>query len=159
MRRCIDISELFNGNDNLYDLPEIKKRNQNFIDINIYLLETNINTNQIIDTLKQYKCKKGYTKVILDTTKVDNSWKKSKLYLTNYENLPHLNDKAKYLGSRKNLFEGNVIEPPKININDEGNVEFENGRNRFANLRDLGVEFIPFIVCKKELTEIKNICV
>ena len=73
MRRCIDVSELFNDIDNLYDLPEIKEKNQIFIDVNIYLLQTNLNTEQIIDTLKQYKCKKGYTKVILDTTKVDNN--------------------------------------------------------------------------------------
>jgi len=139
---------------NFYDLPEIKKRNQKFIETNIHLLQTNINTEQIIDTLKQYKCKKGYTKVILDTTKVDNNWKKTELYLTNYENLPYLNDKAKYLESRKNLIDGNVIEPPIININDEGNIEFETGRNRFANLRDLGVKFIPFIIYKKELSTV-----
>ena len=38
MRRCIDVSELFNDIDNLYDLPEIKEKNQIFIDVNIYLL-------------------------------------------------------------------------------------------------------------------------
>jgi hypothetical protein len=141
---------------NFYESLEVKKRNQDFIETNIHLLQTHINTEQIINTLKLYKCKKGYTKVILDTTKVNNNWKKSKFHLTNYENLPYLNDKAKYLGSRKNLIDGNVIEPPTIKINNEGNIEFENGRNRFANLRDLGVKFIPFIICKKELNSIKE---
>jgi hypothetical protein len=67
--------------------------------------------------------------------------------------------KAKYLGSRRDLINLRVYKPPIIVINFDGQIEFENGRNRFANLRDLGVKFMPFIVYKEDLAEIKKICV
>lgn len=91
--------------------------------------------------------------------KIDNNWKHSTSYIDNYNNLLYSNDKAKYLGSRMDLINLRVVEPPTITLNCDGQIEFENGRNRFANLRDLGVKIMPFIVYKEDLLEIKNICV
>lgn len=141
---------------NIYDLLEIKKKQQQYIYENKYLLETFVDTQQVIYTFLKHKPNKPFTIVILNTHKVNNNWKKSKLYLSNYSKLHTIHDKAKYLGSRSNIIKNIVYEPPEININDNKNIEFINGRNRFANLRDLGEKYIPFIVHKNDLDFIKN---
>ena len=43
-----------------------------------------------------------------------------------------------------------VDKPPFINLTDCNNIEFIDGRNRFANLRDLKCLYMPFIIYKNE---------
>jgi hypothetical protein len=71
---------------------------------------------------------------------LDELWKKSRIepYGLN------LNGRAynKYVNSRIDLFTNKSIEPPQFSIDDG---TFINGRNRFANLRDLGLVEIPCV--------------
>lgn len=141
---------------NTYDLLEIKKKQQKYINENEYLLEVIVNTQQTIDNFLEYKPDKYYTIVVLDTQKVNKSLEKTELYLSCYNKLSSICDKAKYLSSRSNIIENIVYDPPKITINDDKNIEFLNGRNRFANLRDLGEKYIPFVIHNTDLNFIKN---
>ena len=56
----------------------------------------------------------------------------------------------KLLNSKRDLIELKVSVPPYIYLNDHGNVDFYNGRNRFANLRDAGVKEFPFVMEAKD---------
>jgi hypothetical protein len=95
----------------------------------------------------------------MSVKKINELWKKDKhLYISKiYENIEN---KAKYLKSRKDLLEGNILEPPKIYYNEEKElIIFENGRHIFSNLRDLGCKKIPIITnknTKKVLEELEN---
>ena len=136
-----------------------KNINDEFIKNNEYLLKEYVNTDELISVIKNYKCNNYEIIEEFNIQKINNNWKKSSSYIDKYDNLLYSHVKAKYLGSRRDLINLRVYKPPIIVINFDGQIEFENGRNRFANLRDLGVKFMPFIVYKEDLAEIKKICV
>lgn len=79
-----------------------------------------------------------------NVNEIDKLWKKTELYIDPFSN------SNKYINSKNDIIEGKVDVPPIISINDldENNLElfFENGRHRFANLRDAGVKNIPIII-------------
>ena len=80
--------------------------------------------------------------------KINNSWKKSLLYISS--NILEIENKYKYFKSKDDLFNMKVDKPPFINLTDCNNIEFIDGRNRFANLRDLNCLYMPFIIYKNE---------
>jgi len=136
-----------------------KNINDEFIKNNEYLLKEDVNSDELISVIKNYKCNNYEIIEEFNIQKINNNWKKSSSYIDKYDNLLYSHVKAKYLGSRRDLINLRVDKPPMIVINFDGQIVFENGRNRFANLRDLGVKFMPFIVYKEDLAEINNICV
>jgi hypothetical protein len=88
--------------------------------------------------------------VILDTNKIDNSWKKTKDYIGKFDTIKYDSAKQKLLNSKKDIIELKVSVPPYIYLDNNGNIDFCNGRNRFANLRNAKVKEIPFVIETKD---------
>jgi hypothetical protein len=86
------------------------------------------------------------TIITLNIEKINNSWKKSILYLSS----PDLKNDKRYLKVKTYLLNGELTKPPTIDLKDNGDIEFENGRHRFSILRDLGYLEMPFIVYEDE---------
>jgi hypothetical protein len=84
--------------------------------------------------------------VIIATTKIDNSWKKTKDYIGKFDTIKYYGAKQKLLNSKKDIMELKVSVPPYIYLDGDGNIDFCNGRNRFANLRNAGVKEMPFVI-------------
>ena len=67
---------------------------------------------------------------------------------------------AKYMNSKKDIMEGKVEIPPImwIRISKQiTEIRFTNGRNRFANLRDVGIKTIPIVIEKKQLGDFRKL--
>jgi len=113
-------------------------------------LNTKISQDTIINTIEimsEYtdipkKCRL----VIIDTKKIDNSWKKTKDYIGKFETIQSYGSKQKLLNSKRDIMELKVTVPPYIYVDGNGNIDFCNGRNRFANLRNAGVKQMPFVI-------------
>ena len=122
------------------------------------LLYQNIPTNKITNTIEymlEYKnIPKKCKLVILNTKKINNSWKKTKDYIGNFDTIKYYGAKQKLLNSKKDIMEFKVSVPPYIYLDSNGNVDFCNGRNRFANLRNAGVKEIPFVIETKDYKKI-----
>ena len=88
--------------------------------------------------------------VIINVNKIDKSWKKTKDYIGKFETIKSYTSKQKLLNSKKDLIELKVSVPPYIYLDNNGNIDFCNGRNRFANLRDSGVKDMPFVIETKD---------
>jgi hypothetical protein len=104
-----------------------------------------------IETMSKYndlpkKCKLA----IMNVNDIDDSWKKTRDYIGNFNTIKSYCSKQKLLNSMKDLFELKVNVPPYIYLNNDGNIDFCNGRNRFANLRDSGVKNMPFVIETKD---------
>ena len=106
---------------------------------------------QTITTMSNYKdLPKKCKLVIINTNKIDNSWKRTKDYIGKFDTIKSYNSKQKLLNSKKDLIELKVSVPPYIYLDTNGNIDFCNGRNRFANLRDSGVKEMPFVIETKD---------
>ena len=104
-----------------------------------------------ITTMSNYKDLPNKCKlVIINTNKIDNSWKRTKDYIGKFNTIKSYNSKQKLLNSKKDLIELKVSVPPYIYLDTNGNIDFCNGRNRFANLRDSGVKEMPFVIETKD---------
>jgi hypothetical protein len=91
-----------------------------------------------------------FNELIIEIRKIDNSWKKTKDYIGKFDTIKYYSSKQKLLNSKKDLFDLKVSVPPYIYLDYNGNVDFCNGRNRFANLRDSGVKELPFVMETKD---------
>jgi len=100
-----------------------------------------------IAVMREYKdLPKKCKLVIINTKKINNSWKKTKDYIGKFDAIKYCSAKQKFLNSKKDITELRVSVPPYIYTDDGGNIDFCNGRNRFANLRDAGVKEMPFVM-------------
>jgi hypothetical protein len=99
--------------------------------------------------MKTYDVKNNeeYEIIICDINKINKSWENSDLHIS--QNTSEIEEKIKYNKSRNDLFNMKVKVPPTIFLNDN-NIEFDDGRNRFSNLRDINCQKMPFIIYKKE---------
>ena len=88
--------------------------------------------------------------VMIDVKKIDNSWKKTKDYIGKFGTIKYSSAKDKFLNSKRDIMELKVSIPPYIYLDVNGNIDFCNGRNRFANLRNAGIKEMPFIIEKKD---------
>ena len=104
-----------------------------------------------ITTMSNYKdLPKKCKLVIININKIDNSWKRTKDYIGKFNTIKSYSSKQKRLNSKKDLIELKVSVPPYIYLDNNGNIDFCNGRNRFANLRDSGVKEMPFVIETKD---------
>jgi len=98
---------------------------------------------------------------IIDVRIINNLWKPTRDYIGKFDNIIYPSAKEKFLNSKRDIIEGKVTVPPYIYVDNNGNIDFYNGRNRFANLRDAGAIDIPCVIekvdYKKLLRLIKNI--
>lgn len=115
----------------------------------------NITTKIIIDNMSKYDVnndnefyEKDFETIIItcNINKINNSWKKSSLYISS--NILEIENKNKYFQSKNDLFNMKVEKPSFIELIDNNDVVFIDGRNRFANLRDMNCEYIPIIIYK-----------
>lgn len=88
--------------------------------------------------------------VNLSVKKVNKSWKNTRDYIGCFDSIKYSSSKIKMLNSKRDIIEFKVINPPYIYIDDAGNIDFYNGRNRFANLRNANVLEMPFVIEKKD---------
>jgi hypothetical protein len=93
---------------------------------------------------------KGHKLVSIDTRLVNNSWKNTRDYIGCFHSIKYASAKEKLLNSRKDITEFKVSVPPYIYLDSNGNIDFYNGRNRFANLRNSGVKEMTFVMDSKE---------
>ncbi len=74
----------------------------------------------------------------------DILWSYSDSYLS--RRFEEIKQKSKYINSRRDLMKMRIDQPPFIEVLPYGMVEILNGRNRFANMRDLGFKKIPMMM-------------
>ena len=84
---------------------------------------------------------------------IDSSWKKDKEnYLEPYKQT------EKYYNSKVDILNEKVNIPPIIHLSGiNGSISFQNGRHRFANLRDSGVKTIPIVIRIQYLKDFKKL--
>ena len=112
-----------------------------------------------LDSMKKYELydHKSLKKVNLEIDKVENKWKKTKDYIGKFTDIRYSTSKMKFVNSKIDIIQKTVSIPPYIYIDCNGNIDFCNGRNRFANLRDAGVKEMPFIIEKRLHKKYKKI--
>jgi len=88
--------------------------------------------------------------VMININEIDSSWRETSCYIGKFNTVKSYCSKQKLLNSKKDLIELKVTVPPYIYLDENGNIDFCNGRNRFANLRDSGVEEMPFVIETKD---------
>ena len=104
-----------------------------------------------VEAMQEYKdLPKKCKLVIIDTKKINNSWKKTKDYIGKFDAIKYYSAKQKFLNSKRDIIELQVSVPPYIYLDSNGNIDFCNGRNRFANLRNAGVKEMPFVIETKD---------
>ena len=102
-----------------------------------------------IQQMKQYDYKKDsvpeYPRSIVmgNVSKIDKLWKQTMSYVDGTIT-------KKLVNSKSDILNGKVEEPPFIGFDMSDNLTFENGRHRFANLRDSGVKTIPILIYEDE---------
>jgi len=79
--------------------------------------------------------------VLVDVGKVDQAWQKGDQKHIAPGGEDEISGRYKRFG--KFWDDGNTIIAPLINVRKNGTVEFNNGRHRFAYLRDQGIKQIP----------------
>jgi hypothetical protein len=85
---------------------------------------------------------------------INNSWKNNEKYLS--ENYDELECKNKYLNSRINIYNNKIDKPPEIEVDNNKNITFKDGRHRFSNFRDLEKKTIPIIINKNNIEIFKK---
>jgi hypothetical protein len=124
----------------------------------------NITIQKIIDIMSEYDVNidnenydKEFETIIItcNINKINNSWKKSSLYISS--NILEIANKEKYFQSKDDLINLKVKKPPFIQLIDNNEIEFIDGRNRFANLRDVKCLYMPFIIYTYEKEIISKI--
>jgi hypothetical protein len=141
---------------NIYELEEIKP----FLKTDKYnfILEENI-TEEIIELCENkmmtYKPNSNYIIVEGNIKNINNSWKNEEDYYLS-ENYNDLKNKKQYLCSRIKIYNNKINKPPKLEINTNGIISFDNGRNRFCNFRDLGCKTIPIMINKNNIKIFKK---
>jgi len=122
--------------------------------MDLNLLTQNISPDQIkhtITCMSNYKeLPKKCKLVLIDIKQIDNSWKKTKDHIGKFGTIKYYSAKQKLLNSKRDLIELKVTTPPYIYLDENGNIDFCNGRNRFSNLRDAGVKKMPFVMETKD---------
>jgi len=100
-----------------------------------------------------------------DVSVFDNFWKNcDRGHYIDADNIPgdYINDYGvrKYIGSKMDMIAGKVKSPSIVRADfriKSRSILFENGRNRFAVLRDAGVRTIPIQIRKSQLTKFKKL--
>jgi len=95
--------------------------------------------------------------VNLNVRKVNNSWKNTRDYIGCFESIKYSISKLKLLNSKIDIVNLKVDVPPYIYVDDACNVDFYNGRNRFANLRNANVSEMSFVIKKKDYKKLVKI--
>ncbi len=137
---------------NFYETDFIKNKNLEDFEKNKYILDvikTSYDIDNFIKLLDDYKHNKKYVKCYLNVLNFDLIWCNSDCYI--HKNIHANKTINKYLQSRIDLFNLHVTQPPILFFDDIHNFifKFDNGRHRYANLRDLGCIKIPVLIHNK----------
>lgn len=103
--------------------------------------------NTTIRQMKQYGYptdkEDPYILIIGSVSKIDELWKQTDLYIDGKIT-------KKLVNSKRDILNGKVEEPPIIGFDTSDQLTFQNGRHRFANLRDSGVKSMPILIYKED---------
>jgi hypothetical protein len=93
------------------------------------------------------------TDVVVDVNvdKIDDLWKKDTEYY-----VPAFSKNAKYNQSYNNITNSKKAKMPKIGLNN-GVIGFDDGRNTFAVIRDLGFEKIQVVINKSQIKDFNKL--
>jgi hypothetical protein len=132
-------------------LPDLKKQKSLTKEQKVFINTETINTEKVLTKMKNYEVDPIENVIVmLNVQKVDESWKlHENTYLSEFTN------SIKNFHSKQDLVNDRVDTPPEIFLRN-GNIRFENGRHRFANLRDVNVTTMPFIVSQQEAKEFQT---
>jgi hypothetical protein len=86
----------------------------------------------------------------VDIKTFDILWSYSDFYLS--RRFEEIKQKSKYINSRRDLMKMRIDQPPFIEVLPYGMVEILNGRNRFANMRDLKFKKIPLMMKREHIS-------
>ena len=122
--------------------------NENNLKINIF----NDKHSFIIDPQYENESKLYNIKI----NKIESSFKKDKDYYIGVNGTNGINNRynrfIKFLNDNPKI----DIIAPSIYIDDNGEVQFNNGRHRYAVIRDLGIETIPFSISNNNIKQAKK---
>lgn len=119
------------------------------MDFKVFFEET-----QVIDRFAPYLLDQEKPYVLMDVDKLDQAWKKSGQAYVSKGGEGGIS--GRYELFAKFWTDGNTIIAPLINVSKNGKVEFNNGRHRFAYLRDQGVKQIPVSIDADDLETAKK---
>ena len=118
---------------------------------------------QTLSKMRAYVPSRGDIIVEVDVLAIDSLWKNDPSMYINPKIAGDDNDERaikKFINSKKDIMEGKVTIPPIIYLNTYDKVidiRFQNGRNRFSNLRDSGVRTMPVAISKSQLSKFKKL--
>ena len=117
--------------------------------LNKYTQEFNENhKEEYITNMKTKRIPEEYEYMELPISFIENRWKCSPYYITS--NMENIKQKEKYIYSRRDLIRSQIYDPPILEIINQYEFDFINGRNRFANMRDLGYTKTPVWIKKND---------
>lgn len=104
-----------------------------------------------------------YELFVCNINEINELWKHNEFYIC--DDINKLNNKYKYMQSRIDLYNNRVKYPPKVRLANLNNlkssrecikIKFNNGKNRFSNLRDMGSKYIPILIPNNDINIIKK---
>ena len=140
---------------NIFNNNEILQENNDLS----YILEQDIseeNKINFIKLLNEYEPKQDEILITCSIKKINELWKKD---INNYISKIYekIENKDKYLESRKDLLENKLVKPPTLLYDEQTKIiSFKKGKNIFSNLRDIGCKKIPIITDKKTIKILKE---
>jgi len=122
--------------------------------MDLSLLNQNIPSDKVRETINIMSMYRDVPKkcklVMINVKQINNSWKRTKDYIGKFDTINYYGSKQKLLNSKRDIIELKVFVPPYIFLDCNGNIDFCNGHNRFANLRDAGAKEMPFVIETKD---------
>lgn len=108
--------------------------------------------NDFIERMKTITSKSSEYELVenVDIDIFDKIWSFSNSYIS--KRFEEIHQKSKYINSRRDLMKMRIDQPPFIEVLPYGMVEILNGRNRYANMRDLQFKKIPMMMKREHIT-------
>jgi hypothetical protein len=117
-----------------------------------------IDLTEIVDSMVVPERSKDRERVLVNVDRFDDIWQKSDMYI-GPNGVGGIKKRYPFFIAYLllNPEERNIIETPEVSITKSNEIEFLNGRHRFAVLRDAGVKQIPIALPKNRLEQARNL--
>lgn len=107
---------------------------------------------QVVKFIPHPKQRSDETTVLLDPLKIDSSWRDDSFYVPRGGGGAEMPGRSR--GARKFLATGEDFQASRGGLSRDGMWYFEDGRHRFAVLRDLGIDRVAVTVPREQVREI-----
>lgn len=157
---------------NYFENPTYIQQTTKNINDMMYILNEKVPDTVIVETMQRMMHNKKFdetcdedednvkTIVMMNIRKLDYLWSTTDhndTYIAQFNDIKYLSDRLKYLNSRRDLILNKINNPPEASwCSDLKMFSFYDGRNRFANMRDLGYVEMPIAISKKDLHTLNN---